>query len=83
VPRAEILTYEEIAHLARIAAQIGIEQIRLTGGEPTVRRDLPELIRMLREIAGLQSLSLTTNGVLLDSAPRGSTDILEQTAEMG
>jgi cyclic pyranopterin phosphate synthase len=65
VPRAEILTYEEITRLARIAAQIGIEQIRLTGGEPTVRRDLPDLIRMLREIPGLRSLSLTTNGVLL------------------
>ena len=65
VPRAEILTYEEITRLARIATQIGIEQIRLTGGEPTVRRDLPDLIRMLHEISGLRSLSLTTNGVLL------------------
>ncbi len=65
VPRAEILTYEEITRLARIATGIGIEQIRLTGGEPTVRRDLPDLIRMLRDISGLRSLSLTTNGVLL------------------
>jgi cyclic pyranopterin phosphate synthase len=65
VPRAEILTYEEITRLARVALGIGIEQIRLTGGEPTVRRDLPELIRMLHELPGLRSLSLTTNGVLL------------------
>jgi cyclic pyranopterin phosphate synthase len=66
LPRAEILSYEEITRLARIAVGIGIEQIRLTGGEPTVRRDLAELIRMLREIPGLRSLSLTTNGVLLN-----------------
>ncbi|MGZ3584527.1 MAG: GTP 3',8-cyclase MoaA [Ktedonobacterales bacterium] len=65
LPRAEILTYEEITRLARVAVGIGIEQIRLTGGEPTVRRDLPDLIRMLRTIPGLRSLSLTTNGVLL------------------
>jgi GTP 3',8-cyclase len=66
LPRAEILTYEEITRLAHIAVEIGIEQIRLTGGEPTVRRDLPELIRMLRGTPGLRSLSLTTNGVLLN-----------------
>ena len=70
LPRAEILTYEEITRLTRVAASIGIEQIRLTGGEPTVRRDLPELIRMLREIPGLRSLSLTTNGVLLTKLAR-------------
>ena len=66
LPRAEILTYEEIARIARVAAAIGIEQIRLTGGEPTVRRELPSLIRMLKEVPGLRSLSLTTNGVLLN-----------------
>ncbi len=65
LPRSEILSYEEITRLVRIVVGIGIEQIRLTGGEPTVRRDLPELIRMLHEVAGLRSLSLTTNGVLL------------------
>src|SRR5574340_64655 len=63
--KAEILSYEEIERIARIAVQIGIEQIRLTGGEPLVRRDMPELIRQLRHIDGLRSLSLTTNGVLL------------------
>ena len=46
--RQEILSYEEIARITQVAASIGIEQIRLTGGEPTVRRDLPELIRMLQ-----------------------------------
>ncbi|HLZ23162.1 MAG TPA: GTP 3',8-cyclase MoaA [Ktedonobacterales bacterium] len=66
LPRAEILTYEEIERIVRVAAAIGIEQIRLTGGEPTVRRELPSLIRMLKEVPGLRSLSLTTNGVLLN-----------------
>ncbi|MBX5448490.1 GTP 3',8-cyclase MoaA [Thermogemmatispora sp.] len=63
--KAEILTYEEIERLARLAVRMGIEQIRLTGGEPLVRRDVPELVRKLRQIEGLRSLSLTTNGVLL------------------
>ncbi len=65
LPKAEILSYEEIERLARLAVRLGIEQIRLTGGEPLVRRDVPELVRRLRQIEGLQSLSLTTNGVLL------------------
>jgi cyclic pyranopterin phosphate synthase len=65
LPKAEILSYEEIERLARLTVRLGIEQIRLTGGEPLVRRDVPELVRRLRQIEGLQSLSLTTNGVLL------------------
>jgi cyclic pyranopterin phosphate synthase len=63
--KAEILSYEEIVRVARIAVSLGIEQIRLTGGEPLVRRDLPELVQQLRTIDGLRSLSLTTNGILL------------------
>jgi cyclic pyranopterin phosphate synthase len=63
--KAEILSYEEIVRIARVAVSIGIEQIRLTGGEPLVRRDVPELVSQLREIEGLRSLSLTTNGILL------------------
>src|SRR5438445_10408701 len=63
--KAEILSYEEIERLTRIAVNIGIEQVRLTGGEPLVRRDVPDLIRQLRKIEGLHSLSLTTNGILL------------------
>ena len=63
--KSEILSYEEITRLVRVAASIGIEQVRLTGGEPLVRRDVPELIRMLKPLPGLRSLSLTTNGVLL------------------
>lgn len=63
--KAEILSYEEIERISRVAVSLGIEQIRLTGGEPLVRRDVPELVRMLRKLDGLRSLSLTTNGILL------------------
>jgi cyclic pyranopterin phosphate synthase len=64
--RAEILTFEEIARLVRVLASLGVDEVRLTGGEPLVRRDLPALVEMLAEIAGVRDLSLTTNGVLLD-----------------
>ncbi|HEY7413659.1 MAG TPA: GTP 3',8-cyclase MoaA [Ktedonobacteraceae bacterium] len=63
--KAEILSYEEITRISRVAVELGIEQIRLTGGEPLVRRDVPDLIRQLRQIEGLRNLSLTTNGILL------------------
>ena len=63
--KSEIFSYEEIVRVARVAVSIGIEQIRLTGGEPLVRRDVTELVRMLNEIEGLRSLSITTNGILL------------------
>ena len=60
--RHEILSFEEIARVARIFVAHGVEKIRLTGGEPTVRRDLPKLIEMLSPIPGLRDLTLTTNG---------------------
>jgi cyclic pyranopterin phosphate synthase len=65
LPRSEILSFEEITRVVRVMTSLGIDQVRLTGGEPTVRRDLPDLIRMLSDVPGLRSLSLTTNGVLL------------------
>ena len=71
LPRGDILSYEEIERLARIMTRIGIEEIRLTGGEPLVRKDLPELIRRLAPLEGLRSLSLTTNGYLLKEQARG------------
>src|SRR5579863_59798 len=52
--KAEILSYEELERIARVAVGIGIEQIRLTGGEPLVRRDVPELVHNLRKIEGLR-----------------------------
>ena len=63
--KAEILSYEEIERITRVSVAMGIEQIRLTGGEPLVRRDVPDLVRQLRKIESLRSLSLTTNGILL------------------
>lgn len=65
VPRAELLTFEEIARLVRIFTRLGVEKVRLTGGEPLVRRELPTLVGMLAEIPGVRDLTLTTNGVLL------------------
>jgi cyclic pyranopterin phosphate synthase len=63
--RDELLTYEEIARLARLFVDAGVEKIRLTGGEPLVRRDLDRLVAMLAPIPGLRDLTLTTNGSLL------------------
>ena len=65
VERREILDFEEIERFARIAAAMGIAKIRVTGGEPLVRRDLHVLIRRLAAIPGIRDLALTTNGVLL------------------
>jgi cyclic pyranopterin phosphate synthase len=64
--REELLTFEEIARLVRVLAAMGVEEVRLTGGEPLVRRDLPTLVAMVAEVPGVRDLSLTTNGVLLD-----------------
>jgi cyclic pyranopterin phosphate synthase len=61
----DILTYEEINTVARAAAGLGINKIRLTGGEPLVRLGLPRLIEMLAKIEGIDDISLTTNGILL------------------
>jgi cyclic pyranopterin phosphate synthase len=64
--RDEVLSFEEIERLVRVLARMGVDEIRLTGGEPLVRRDLPTLVGMLAATPGVSDLSLTTNGVLLD-----------------
>jgi cyclic pyranopterin phosphate synthase len=64
--RAEVLSFEEIDRIVRLLAAMGVDEVRLTGGEPLVRRDLPVLVGMLSRIEGVHDLSLTTNGVLLD-----------------
>src|SRR5436189_1814961 len=64
--REEVLTFEEIARLVRVLARMGVDEIRLTGGEPLVRRDLPVLVELLAATPGVPDRSLTTNGVLLD-----------------
>jgi cyclic pyranopterin phosphate synthase len=65
INKKEILTFEEISRLARLAVELGVEKIRLTGGEPLVRQDLPNLVEHLASISGLKDLCLTTNGALL------------------
>jgi cyclic pyranopterin phosphate synthase len=65
VDRREILDFEEIERFVKIAVGLGINKLRVTGGEPLVRRDLPVLIRRLAAIPGIRDMALTTNGVLL------------------
>lgn len=65
LPRGDILTYEEIYTIVKAAAELGINKVRLTGGEPLLRAGLPDLIEMLAQIDGIDDISLTTNGLLL------------------
>jgi GTP 3',8-cyclase len=65
LPREELLTFEEIARLVEAFTSLGVEDVRLTGGEPLLRRDLPRLVRMLSANPRIRDLALTTNGVLL------------------
>jgi GTP 3',8-cyclase len=64
-PREEILTFEEITRFVRVVALMGVHRLRLTGGEPLVRSDLPQLVKMLAAIPNITDLALTTNGILL------------------
>jgi cyclic pyranopterin phosphate synthase len=64
-PRREILSFEEIAHFVRVAARLGVNKLRLTGGEPLVRSELDRLVAHLVAIPGIREVALTTNGVLL------------------
>lgn len=64
-PREEVLTFEEVERFVRIAAGLGVRKLRITGGEPLLRKDLPHLIEKLLAVPGIEDLALTTNGVLL------------------
>lgn len=70
MPREEILTFEEITRFATIAARLGINKLRLTGGEPTLRKDLPVLVKMLADVPGIDDMAMTTNGFLLKKMAR-------------
>ncbi len=63
--RSALLTFEEIAHFVRVAAPLGIDKVRLTGGEPLMRKNLDRLVRMVVEVPGIKDVGLTTNGLLL------------------
>jgi cyclic pyranopterin phosphate synthase len=65
LPRPEILSFEEMLRLARLMAPFGVEKVRITGGEPLLRHDLPHLIQGLREMDGIRDIAMTTNGTLL------------------
>src|SRR5690349_817350 len=71
LPRAELLTFEEITRVARIFVGLGVEKLRLTGCEPLLRRDLARLVEQLGAIDGVRDLALTTNGVLLPRQAAG------------
>ncbi|MEW6584879.1 MAG: GTP 3',8-cyclase MoaA [Nitrospirota bacterium] len=62
----EILRYEEIIRVLRIAAAMGVKRVRITGGEPLIRRNVSGFVRLVREIPGIRDVSLTTNGILLE-----------------
>ncbi len=64
-PRDQMLSFEEIARFTRVVAGLGINKVRLTGGEPLVRAELPKLVEMLRGTPGIEEIALTTNGILL------------------
>ena len=71
LPRAEILTFEETLRLIRVATELGVSKVRITGGEPLTRRDVIDFIRRIPEIPGIRSIGLSTNGTLLarETAP--------------
>lgn len=66
LPKSDLLTFEEITRFVELATELGIRKFRLTGGEPLVRRELHQLVRMLRALPGVEDLALTTNAVLLE-----------------
>ena len=65
VPRGEILSFEEIGRVVRIIGELGVRKVRLTGGEPLLRREMPVLVRMLAGLSAVEDLALTTNGLQL------------------
>ncbi len=67
LPKAEILSYEEIAETVRQLAPLGLRRLRITGGEPTIRPDLPELVAQLKAVPGIEDIALSTNGVRLEA----------------
>src|SRR3954468_2091478 len=74
LPRREILSFEEIERFVRVVAELGVNKLRLTGGEPLVRSDLPRLVERLANIAGIRDIALTTNGILLEEHAQALKD---------
>jgi cyclic pyranopterin phosphate synthase len=74
LPRQDLLTFEETSRAVSLFTRLGVEKVRLTGGEPLLRRDLPDLVRLLARIERLSEVALTTNGLLLSSLARPLRD---------
>jgi cyclic pyranopterin phosphate synthase len=74
IPREQVLTFEEISRLVDIFVSLGVQKLRLTGGEPLLRRDLTDLVRALASKPAVRDLALTTNGVLLAESARSLSD---------
>src|SRR5699024_11476496 len=70
LPENELLSFDEITRLARIFAQLGVEKIRITGGEPLMRKNLEVLIAELTAIPGIKDIALTTNGIFLPKSAK-------------
>ena len=81
--RAELLTFEEIAHFVAVAAPLGIDKVRLTGGEPLMRRDLHRLVSLLASIPAIHDIGLTTNGLLLAEQAQALFDAGETQSVVG
>jgi cyclic pyranopterin phosphate synthase len=74
LPRGDILSFEEIERLVRVMARLGVNKVRLTGGEPLVRSGLPRLVERLAAIEGIRDIALTTNGILLEEQAQALKD---------
>jgi cyclic pyranopterin phosphate synthase len=72
--RRQILDYEEIVEIVRVMAGMGLKRLRITGGEPLVRRDVTDLVRKLSGVPEIEDIALSTNGVLLDDMAAGLAD---------
>ncbi|GMR24079.1 MAG: GTP 3',8-cyclase MoaA [Acidobacteriota bacterium] len=74
LPRKDVLSFEETRRLVGVFTGLGVDKVRLTGGEPLLRKDLPELVRMLSDLERVHELALTTNGLLLEAHARSLKD---------
>lgn len=74
LPREDLLHFEEISQLVEVFVELGVDKLRLTGGEPLLRRDLPALVRLLSAKRGIRDLAITTNGVLLSDQAQALYD---------
>jgi cyclic pyranopterin phosphate synthase len=74
LPKSDVLSFEEITRVVSVLCEIGVRKVRLTGGEPLLRRDLPELVRHLAAVSALEDLAMTTNGLLLATSAQALKD---------